>query len=374
MSDVANGTAAGQPAGEDLDLRASLEAAIDAADTTDTGATDAAPDATGTETGAEATQTQTLAKPGERTRDASGRFVRAADGSQQQQQADVGQQGATATQAAGPVEPPAHWPEDAKAKFKALTPEAQGFLLERHKAMEADYTRKTQAIAPLREFEPVAQMFAPYRQQLASQGLTPATIIQRWASMEQALSNPQTALQAIRNIVRAYNIDVAQLTGNGEQHQQYVDPEIKSLKDELAALKRESESRQRTELAAKQDATLSEMEAFAQQKDGSGNLAHPHFDEVIADMTALAHAERMAGRQPKLQDLYDRAVWANPTTRAKLTAAQQAAAAKKAHDEAMAKSKRANTAGASVSGSPNGSGAAPASEEDLRTTIARLVG
>ena len=45
------------------------------------------------------------------------------------------------------MEPPAHWPEEQKELFRSQSPEGQRFLLERHRQMEADYTRKTQHLA-----------------------------------------------------------------------------------------------------------------------------------------------------------------------------------------------------------------------------------
>ena len=45
------------------------------------------------------------------------------------------------------LEPPQHWPEEQKELFRAQTPEARRFLLERHRQMEGDYTRKTQLLA-----------------------------------------------------------------------------------------------------------------------------------------------------------------------------------------------------------------------------------
>jgi len=45
------------------------------------------------------------------------------------------------------LEPPAHWSEEKKEVFRRLTPEAQRFLLDRHREMEGDYTRKTQLLA-----------------------------------------------------------------------------------------------------------------------------------------------------------------------------------------------------------------------------------
>ena len=44
-------------------------------------------------------------------------------------------------------EPPQHWSEEHKATFREQSPEAKKFLLDRHKAMEGDYTQKTQQLA-----------------------------------------------------------------------------------------------------------------------------------------------------------------------------------------------------------------------------------
>ena len=84
-------------------------------------------------------------------------------------------------------------------------------------------------------------------------------------------------------------------------------------------------------------------------------------------MASLAKAERSLGQQPDLNTLYERAVWANPTTRAKMIDAQQKAAEKSAQAEAMRKAKEAEAAAASVTGAP--SGTQDMSELSLRGTI-----
>ncbi len=43
--------------------------------------------------------------------------------------------------------PPIHWSDEDKAVFENQTPEARRFLLERHRAMEGDYTRKSQYVS-----------------------------------------------------------------------------------------------------------------------------------------------------------------------------------------------------------------------------------
>jgi len=64
----------------------------------------------------------------------------------------------------------------------------------------------------------------------------------------------------------------------------------------------------------------------------------------------LAQAERLAGREPVLSDLYDKAVWANPSIRAKIQSDQQKASEKKAIEAARAKAAKAKKAAQSVSG------------------------
>ena len=43
------------------------------------------------------------------------------------------------------TQPPEHWSAEFKADFSKLPPEGQAILLNRHREMEADYTRKLQA-------------------------------------------------------------------------------------------------------------------------------------------------------------------------------------------------------------------------------------
>jgi hypothetical protein len=107
---------------------------------------------------------------------------------------------------------------------------------------------------------------------------------------------------------------------------------------------------------------MSTIEAFKGAKDPSGNLLHPHYDELEADMVDLWKVAQAAGQQPTLEDVYDKAVWANTSTRQKLldaqTAAQEAqraAAEKKQRDEARAKAERARKASSSVTGAPGSS-------------------
>lgn len=285
-------------------------------------------------------------------------------------------------------EPPPTWKAEDKETFKALPPEAQQFLLRRHGEMEADYTRKTQQHAAfVRDYDPIRQHFAPFEPQIRQAGLTPLKLIEGWSHAEQALQDPQRAVPLLVDVVGRYGIDKSKLaqalglTGAGgsggagteapppvanSQQPIVLPPEVQQ---ELKVLRQGHEqvtqfltTQQQQQQREAENRVMSMIEAFKGAKDPSGNLLHPHYDELEADMSDLWKIAVAAGQQPTLEDVYDKAVWANTSTRQKLldaqTAAQEAqraAAEKKQRDEARAKAERAKRASSSVTGAPGSS-------------------
>lgn len=49
------------------------------------------------------------------------------------------------------VEPPSHWPAEQRERFAKLDPDSQQWMLDQHRSMVADYTRKTQQAAEMRK-------------------------------------------------------------------------------------------------------------------------------------------------------------------------------------------------------------------------------
>ena len=272
-------------------------------------------------------------------------------------------------------EAPANWSADDKAMFGNVPAEAQEFLLRRHQAMEADYTRKTQAIAEFqRDFEPVSQMFAPHKQIMRDKGFTPATLIQSWYNVEKALVDGK-GLDIIDGLIKGYNIDPKALAArlgiaanppqpDGQTPAAQLPPELLTrltrTEQFIADQQRAAQQREQEAHLAKQNQVMGEIEQFATAKDKSGQPLHPHFDEVQDQMAILATAaKQMNGTVPPLAELYDQAVWANPSVRAKQIAAERAAseaqhkaAEKQRQEEARAKAEKSARAGSSVTGSP----------------------
>lgn len=288
------------------------------------------------------------------------------------------------TQEKAATEAPATWKAEDKETFKGLPAEAQQFLLRRHGEMEADYTRKMQQHSALvRDYEPIRQHFEPFQQQMRAAGMTPLSLITGWSQAEQTLVDPQRNVSFAKDIIDRYRIDKAQLaralgftpatSAGGEtppppEGSQLIvlPPELQRQLDQLTqghqqvtqlltaqqqAAQREAEGR-----------AMNTIEAFRNAKDPSGNLLHPHFDELEFDMVELWKIAQAQGQQLTLDDVYDRAVWANTSTRQKQLEAQNAAAEaqrqkaeKQRQDEARAKAERARKAAASVTGAPGSS-------------------
>lgn len=281
--------------------------------------------------------------------------------------------------------------EDQEA-YRKLPPEAQKMVAAVVKRQDAEFTRKTQAIAALKnEYEPVAKIFEPYKAQMQEAGFTPKSIIQAWANVEQRLMHGE-GVDVIKSLVQNYKIDPAKLAdaigiqrGAATQTEQtpqfYVDPatgqlvqqpaqyqpqELEALvKQRLEAalgpihqrLAQEDQQRaaaQRQQRIERENRMTNDIEEFRNSQDEKGNLQHPHFDQELEDqMTVLAQAAIATGKNPpSLKELYETAVWANPSTRAKEIAARETAQREKASTEARAKAAAAKKAGSSVTGAP----------------------
>lgn len=285
---------------------------------------------------------------------------------------------------AGAVEAPQHWPQADRDMFAKQAPEAQKWLLDRHKAMETDYTRKTEGIAPLLQ---EIDRASPY---LRSINATPEAAFQALLSTEYTLRHgtPDQKVAAVQRILNDYKITLPGSTSRptetpaaGEQsaadQSEWEDPAVAALRKEIADLKQAEQQRQQLTAAEMEQRAISELRAFEAEKTADGKPAYPHFASVIDEMTRLALVERAQGRQPNLKSLYEVAVYANPATRAQLLADQQAEqqrkieaeieAKRKAQEaETKAKAEQARKASASVTGAPRGGIASDGSGKPIR--------
>ncbi len=259
---------------------------------------------------------------------------------------------------------PEHWSEAHRDTFTALAPEGQQFLLDRHKEMEGDYTKKSMEQADYRKtWEPVEQIFAPYQQQMAQTGQVPADFIGRMLNFEQRFD--ADPLGVATQLLQEKGIDINNIPISGQEG--FVDPEIANLRQELNQLQGSLVQREQSDYDTRRTTVDSNIQNFKDEKTEAGELAHPHFDLVLDDLAALAAVERQAGREPDLGQLYDKAVWMNPEVRETVLKAQREAA----HEDDLAgrrqKAARAQEAGRGLTGTPDG--ATPSEDRSIREEL-----
>lgn len=247
-----------------------------------------------------------------------------------------------------PIAPPERWTEADKTAFAALPREAQQLLVDRNRAMEADYTRKSQEVAELRRnAEPllnVAQQHQPY---LAQFGLTPATALPILVQAHQTLmTGPvEQRVQALARLAADAGIDLAAMS-RGEVAAP--DPAYQQLRQELNQLK-QSQEQERLSREQEQNQQLAlQIDAFANSKTADGQPKYPHFGAVRGVMARLYGS----GEASTLEEAYEKATQPiRDAVAAELKARQDDA--KKADQQALEKARKAAPV-KSVGTAPNG--------------------
>lgn len=172
----------------------------------------------------------------------------------------------------------------------------------------------------------------PYMALIQAQGIDAPKAVQTLlnAHYKLSVSSPSQKQQYLQYIAKQYGISTDGF-GQAAEGQPTQDPRYQQLQDQLHLLQQHIQGQQQHATKQEQERIAGEVNAFASDK------AHPYFDEVADDMVAFIRSGA------SLQDAYDKAVWANPVTRAKEQASvqqdQQAEAKRKAQEAAEAAKK-----------------------------------
>ena len=244
---------------------------------------------------------------------------------------DSGEKAETETKAAPEQSAPAsdapsHWAEDEKAHWATLAPEAQRAVLRRERDIE-NAARERDETA--RRYQPIDEVIAPHRDKWAVAGVQPQEAIRQLLAAQDALTtNFDGALPAL---IRAFGRDPvamayallgansqAALDGQQGHNLPARDPRL----DELYNWKQQQERATAQQLEQQHLAAIKEVSD--QIETFSRDPAYPHFETVRHDMGAMFQVNP----NMTLKDAYERAVWANPTTRATLMAQAQVQPAK----------------------------------------------
>lgn len=212
--------------------------------------------------------------------------------------------------------PPKTWRPEAAAKWQTLPPEVQREVLKR----EDDIFRGIESYKADAEVgKSVQRILSPYMPMLQAAGLSPLDQVDGLMKAHHVLATgtPEQKSLLFQRLAQDYGVPLEQLSGEAS----FVDPQVAALQSQLAGLQSRLMEREAREANAARQALQEELNTFA------SDPAHQYFDEVAGDIAALLRA----GAASSLADAYEKAVWANPATRAKeqsrLTAESEASKA-----------------------------------------------
>lgn len=306
-----------------------------------------------------------------RARDERGRFASKPEG----EQPEAVDEKAGAPAPAEPSKPerlavPSGWPADAKTQWDKLSRPVQ-------EAIQADlaagkFRLGGEASAP----DPVVSAARNFEADARAVGADLATYTERslaWA--RHIAASPEAG---IRELAQTLGVDLRRLVpsqdGSGS-HEVTSDPELLSLRREVAEL-RSHMSSQRVSSAQ------SEVDAWASEKDASGNPVRAHY--AALDQTAFAHRVALERQlnpglsaREVLQRAYDAEVYAQPSVRSLVLDAQRAAEDAKREGERKAReaeAARARSVSVRGSHSPAAAGQSdPVMNETPEQTLARVM-
>ena len=251
-----------------------------------------------------------------------------------------------------PIEAPPRWSEAEKAQFAGLPREAQQVLVERHKAMEADYTRKTQEVAETRKsVEPLIQEVGKWNGYLQQLGLTADQAFSQMLTTEYTLrtGTPEQKASALAYLSQLYGVTLPNPQGGDGIKP---DPSITQLHQTVAGLQSQLRRYEEQRVQGERERAQAEFDALGQAKNPDGSLKFPHFGRVNSTMIQLVasgQADTWDAAYTKAvrldDDLYKQSV---ETERQRV-----AAEADKARQEAVDKAHKAKPVKTSE-GSPKG--------------------
>ena len=244
-----------------------------------------------------------------------------------------------------PLDAPHHWTVENQEMFRKLDPEAQSFLMDRDKVMEAAHTKRSQEIAPLRN---AAEKWAPYLSQMQAE---PSQVFDTLMQHEYGLrtGTNEQKINILLGLARDYGVNMAQ-NGNGEppsaeedpfgvteKIQAAVGPIVQQVQQMNGNMQQQGYSQQQASLTAAQQ----NIEDFRNSKGSDGKAEHPYYSEVEQDMLAMAQAKQAVGQPLDIAELYEQAIWSNASVRAKMQAAERHTS-KQAEQQRQARAKVAS--------------------------------
>lgn len=218
--------------------------------------------------------------------------------------------------------PPSTWKPQVRGEWEKLSPNVRAEIHRR----EADFQNgQAQLLPDARLGNAMRAVTEPYRAIIEQSYGSPDRAMQAFLQTAGTLQlgTPQQKLAEIVRISQQFGIDLNQLSGQGEpqtQQQSFSDPRVDHL---LQQMRQQDEQRRNSE----QRSLETMANAWMNEKDAQGQPKRQYLADVMPEMSVLIQQIKQANplltHVQVLEQAYDRAVWANPDTRAALQGQQQ---------------------------------------------------
>lgn len=266
---------------------------------------------------------------------------------------------------AAPIDFPKSWKQDLSPHWAKVPRELQDYVTN---TREKDYLNGLEQYkAGHTAFGELNEVITPYMPRLTAIGMRPAEAIRALLNADYALSNgsAEQRYQMLAQICQTYGLDPAQIKG-GSAEQPFQTEGERKLAAQLTEQNRTIQQFLGSQFAQQRAVIDKDVATFA------ADPAHPHFNEVGDHIARLLTADKTLS----LQDAYEQAVWANPTTRAKemeRVSKETAEKDRKAREEAAKGAAKARIANLRGKPSERGTSAAKGGwEEELPVTAAKI--
>lgn len=218
--------------------------------------------------------------------------------------------------------PPSSWKKEAVAEWGKLPPHVQDEVLRREDNFHA-------RLKNTETYDAIDSALAPYQQTIQSLGATPAQVVGEMLKVDNIVRNGsnEQVLSLIAEVMQRRQIPL-DVFAQGISPQVFQTAQQHNEMEQLRLRMQQMEAQKETESL---NALNSEIARFSEGKE--------HWDAVQYELEAILRQiasdpqKFHLSPQEKLQEAYDRAVWANPQAREALIAKQQAEARAKAQEK-----------------------------------------
>jgi hypothetical protein len=228
------------------------------------------------------------------------------------------------------------------AVFAALPAETQDTLARTMATVEQQATR-------FRGYEQLEQVIGGRREAWAMQGMSEAQAVHQLVALSDFAGRDPA--QFVQWFAGQHGIDLAAMAaGDGGDTDEYIDPAVQELRQQVADLTGTLTSMTQGQQQAQHQSLVDFTAQFASEVGTDNQPLRPHFAElgggIVPYIQQVKQENPSASHKEVLEQAYERACWANPQVRAKMLAAQEAS--RLAEQRMIAA--RAQHAGSSVTG------------------------